>query len=343
MTDRAATDDQPPRTPWDQSRTALSCGFDPDSVSLRSARRRTGDAGLGRAVVVPVYLRRAARGATEPSLTGLLVRLAPQGVVTLPPGTLRIELGDPDRFWLAVHRASSQHLALVRRDGWVQVTVAVDDTRQQGAGGTSMHLVLRDSDWALLDAALALRHPASTPQDAPVERVLSRFIGRLDGLDGTSAEGLWGRLTLEVVSVRQPGRLADSRSLRWRASWGVGGFGAGSGGRAEGWAGSPTLLALKQQQVDIEGRTFRVRTLPDWEREQAAHDLGMPPLRLLAWPVAPLAALVALFDDSVPAPPPTGDVQAPQDSPTPVTTRGPQDSRWPPDHDQAHREHRHQD
>ena len=121
------------------------------------------------------------------------------------------------------------------------------------------------SDWALLQAALGgAGRCRPGPQDAPVERVAARFLGRLDGLDGTSSAGLWGRLALEVVTVRRPERYADTRSLRWHASWGQGGFGAGSDGTAAGVAGNEMLLDLTQQQVTVQRRPFRVRTLPDW-------------------------------------------------------------------------------
>ena len=74
--------------------------------------------------------------------------------------------------------------------------------------------------------------------------------------------------------MRHPERLADSVGLRWQASWGLGGFSAASGGRADGVAGNQMLLDLAQQRISVERRVFRVRTLPDWEREQAARDLG---------------------------------------------------------------------
>ena len=123
------------------------------------------------------------------------------------------------------------------------------------------------------------------PQDAPVERVAARFLGRLDGLDGTSSAGLWGRLALEVVTVRRPERLADTRSLRWHASWGQWRVPRGVGRDRYRRRGTEMLLDLTQQQVTVHRRPFRVRTLPDWEREQAAHDLRLSPRRLMAWPV----------------------------------------------------------
>ena len=62
------------------------------------------------------------------------------------------------------------------------------------------------------------------------------------------------------------------------------------------------LLDLTQKRVTVHRRPFRVRTLPDWEREQAAYDLRLSPRRLMAWPVSPLADVLAFFDDISPAP-----------------------------------------
>ena len=161
------------------------------------------------------------------------------------------------------------------------------------------------------------------PQDAPVERVAARFLGRLDGLDGTSSAGLWGRLALEVVTVRRPERLADTRSLRWHAWWGTG-HPAGSDGTAAGVAGPEMLLDLTQQQVTVQGRPFRVRTLPDWEREQAAHDLRLSPRLLMAWPVVSLSTVVAYFEDITPAP---AGRRPPGRGSSPASRGGPQDAR----------------
>ena len=147
-----------------------------------------------------------------------------------------------------------------------------------------------------------------------------------------------GRLALEVVTVRHPERLADARSLRWHASWGAGGLSAGSGGRAKGFARHDVLLDLTQHRFRVHRLVFGVRTLPDWEREQAAHDLGLSPRRLLAWPVSSLADVLEPFHDIAPAPlPPGGPQDAPssprggrgrQDAPSaPRSGRGPQDAR----------------
>ncbi len=239
-------------------------------------------------------------------------------------------VGARSGFWPAVHRASRDPDSVRRREGWTRVAVG----SEVGVADAVGSLVLRDSDWVLLSAALALRYcPAAEPQDAPVERVLARFLGRLDGLDGTTSGGLWGRLALELVSVRRPERLADTRSLRWHAAWGPGGFPAGSAGRASGHAGHEMLLDLAQQRVRADGRLFRVRTLPDWEREQAAHDLGMPPRRLMAWPVSPLAVLLGgvrrhhagapSCDDAPPEDARPAGGAPPQDRPG----SGPQDAR----------------
>lgn len=305
--------------PWVQRATALAAGFDPYSLTPAAARRRVGDAGHGRIVVLPVYLSRPTTG-QPPGVRGLLVRLAPGGGLTLDPGAFPPDLGDQNRFWLGVHRASTEPRALAHRDAWVRVTVETGVTPS-----SVVALVLRESDWDLLRTALALTHEgASVPQDAAAEHVLSRYLGRLDGEDGTPSAGLWGRLALQVVSARVPGRLADTRSLRWQTSWGAGGFPAGSGGRDEGCADSRMLLDLRHQRVVVRGRPFRVRTLPEWEREQAAHDLGVPPRRLLAWPVDPLATVLGHFDDIAPAPAPG---QAPRDALRPPgAPSGPQDA-----------------
>ena len=65
------------RPPWEGRETAISSGLDPASLTERAARRRTGDAGLGREVVVPVYvLRPPGSTVSEPPQIGVLVRLA---------------------------------------------------------------------------------------------------------------------------------------------------------------------------------------------------------------------------------------------------------------------------
>lgn len=313
---------RPVKNPWEQRETAISSGLDPDSVTGRSARRRIGDAGLGRAVVVPIYLRRRASAGLPPGVLGVLVRLGPGGDIAVNWGLLPGDLGTEPPFWLAVHRAVSDPDAVTIREGWTRVLLSAAPEAHPAVGS----LVLRDTDWALLRAALTLHYRGpSEPQDEPVERVTARFLGRLDGLDGTAAVDLWGRLALEVVMIKRPERLADSRSLRWHASWGRGGLSAGSGGRASGSAGHDVLLDLAQQRFRVHGRVFGVRTLPDWEREQAAHDLGLSPRRLLAWPVTPLPAVLGLFDDIAPAP---LRADGPQDAPCPPPGgRGPQDTR----------------
>jgi len=55
------------------------------------------------------------------------------------------------------------------------------------------------------------------------------------------------------------------------------------------------VMDLAQQRIGVDHRVFRVRSLPDWEREQAARDLGMPPLTVLAWPVVPLSEILPFF------------------------------------------------
>lgn len=322
MTAAAEPGPRPAKNPWEQRETAVSSGLDPDSVTGRSARRRVGDAGLGRPVVVPIYLRRRPSAGLQSRVLGVLVRLYPGGETAVNWALLPSDLGDESAFWLAIHRAVSNPDAVTTRGGWARVLLSTDPDEHLAVGS----VVLRDTDWGLLRAALTLRfRDPSVPQDAPVERVAARFLGRLDGLYGTAAADLWGRLALEVVTVRRPERLADSRSLRWHASWGLGGLSAGSGGRASGSAGHDLLLELTQQRFRVHGRVFRVRTLPDWEREQAAHDLGLSPRRLLAWPVSPLTAVLGLFDDIAPAPLRT---EGPQDSPySPRIGRGPQDAR----------------
>lgn len=319
------------KNPWEQRETAVSSGLDPDSVTGRSARRRVGDAGLGRPVVVPIYLRRRASAGLPSRVLGVLVRLSPGGAIAVNWGLLPTDLGDESVFWTAVQRAVKAADAVASREGWSRVLLSADAPDPHPPVGS---LVLRDTDWALLRAALNLRQREpygssnpSGPQDAPVERVAARFLGRLDGIEGTAAADLWGRLALEVVTVRWPERLADSRSLRWHASWGAGGLSAGSGGRATGFAGHDVILDLTQHRFRVDGRVFRVRTLPDWEREQAAHDLGLSPRRLLAWPVSPLATVLALFDDIAPAPLPAN---GPQDAPSSQQTGGRQDAPSPP-------------
>lgn len=308
------------RVPWEQRETAISSGLDPASLTERSARRRVGDAGLGRVVVVPVYLRRST--ATEPDVSqvGLLVRMRPGGGLSVDGRALPAEVGGASRFWTAVRRAAGDPEAIARRGGWTRVVVRLDNGASRAFGS----LVLRDTDWALMCAAFAAQdHSRSEPQDAPVERVTARFLGRLDGLDGTPSADLWGRLALEVVTVRRPERLADTRSLRWHASWGRGGFSAGSDGMATGSAGHEMLLDLTQQRVTVHRRPFRVRTLPDWEREQAAHDLCLSPRRVMGWPVSSLAEVLAYFDDISPAP----LAERPQDARRrPHTGGGPQDA-----------------
>jgi hypothetical protein len=310
------------RIPWEERATAISSGLDPASLTERAARRRAGDAGLGREVAVPVYLLRLPGSAVwEPPQAGVPVRLSAGGGTAVDRGMLPADFPNATLILDAVHEASGDPRAVRMREGWTRV--GLGSVRQSGL---PVALVLRDSDWALLRAALTLRaRSASEPQDAPVERVAARFLGRLDGLDGTSSAGLWGRLALEVVTVRRPERLADTRSLRWHASWGRGGFAAGSDGTATGSAGHEMLLDLTQQQITVYGRPFRVRTLPDWEREQTAHDLRLSSRLLMAWPVVSLSTVLAYFEDISPAALAT---ERPQDAPSgPHDRRGPQDAR----------------
>jgi hypothetical protein len=92
-------------------------------------------------------------------------------------------------------------------------------------------------------------------------------------------------------------------------------------------------MDLAEQRFRLRDRVFRVRTLPEWEREQAARDLGLPPRRLLAWPVSPLPVLLRCFEGITPAPLPA--VGHPQDArhtarrphPHPHDRSGPQDTR----------------
>jgi hypothetical protein len=308
--------------PWEQRETAVASGFDPASLTERAARRRTGDAGLGRVVIVPMYLGRRPSAGLPPALMGVLVRLSPGGELSVNWGLLPTDIGDRMRFWLAIHRAVDDPSAIASREGWTRVLLRADLGPDLAVGS----VVLRDTDWALLRAALTLRHgTGSEPQDAPVERVAARFLGRLDGVEGTAAADLWGRLALEVVTIQRPERLADTRSLRWYASWGAGGFPAGSGGRASGSAGHDALLDLTQQRFRVHRCVFRVRTLPEWEREQAARDLGLPPRQLMVWPVSPLSVVVGFFEDISPAPLPAEGLQ---DAPHhPRGGAGPQDAR----------------
>ena len=313
------------RVPWEQRETAISSGFDPASLTERSARRRVGDAGLGRVIVVPVYLRRSTPTEPDASHVGLLVRMHPGGGLSVDGRLLPADGGGESRFWTAVRRATGDPEAIARRGGWTRVVVRLEN----GASRTFGRLVLRDTDWTLMCAAFAAQDQSrSQPQDAPVERVAARFLGRLDGLDGTSSADLWGRLALEVVTVRRPERLADTRSLRWHACWGRGGFSAGSDGMATGSAGHEMLLDLTQKRVTVHRRPFRVRTLPDWEREQAAYDLRLSPRRLMAWPVSSLADVLAFFDDISPAPLAERPLaERPQDARRrPHTGGGPQDA-----------------
>ncbi len=285
--------------PWEQPETAIASGLNPYSVTERSARRRTGDAGLGRAVVVPVYVRGSRPGRPETHPAGLLVTLSPGGAPSVDRALFPPHLGSPSAFWPEVLRAAGEPKAVITRDGWTQVA----RRGRRPDGGEPWSLVLRAADWALVQSALATTYgDPIQPQDAAVERVVARFLGRLDGLDGTAASGLWGRLALEVVSLRHPGRLADTMSLRWYTSVWRAGLSSSSAERDSGSAGSEMLLDLRYERIRVHEGLFRVRTLPDWEREPAAHDLGLPARRVLAWRVAPLAAVLACFDDTAPAP-----------------------------------------
>ncbi|MEO3937090.1 hypothetical protein V3N99_10065 [Dermatophilaceae bacterium Soc4.6] len=281
---------------WERRETAVSCGFDPDSLTLRSARRRTAEAGSGREVVIPVYAHREGGDGSSPPLLGVPVRLAPGRAVAAltplyPPG-----LGPQRQLWLAARVAAGSPGAVGTKQGWTRVLVS-----RPGLGAW-VALVLRDADWLLLRAALEARPvDPQVPQDAPAEHVLARHLARLDGLDGSAGADYWGRLALEVVSVRVPGRLADSLSLRWTACWGRAGFGAGSAGRETGSGDRQTLSDLTQHRFVVRGRPFRLRALPDWEREESALDLALPAGLLVAWSTTPVPAIVQLFGDRAPA------------------------------------------
>jgi hypothetical protein len=319
-----------PTTLWERPETAISSGLSPFSLTEQSARRRTGDAGLGRAVVVPIYVRGSRPGRLQTHPNGLLVTLSPGGELSVDRDLFPPHLGSPSAFWPQVHRAAREPEGMVNRDGWAQVALA----GRWPDGGEPWGLVLRAGDWALVQAALAITHGDPTqPQDAAVERVVARFLGRLDGLDGTAASGLWGRLALEVAGLRHPGRLADTMSLRWYASVWQAGLSSSSAERDSGSAGAEMLLDLRYEQIRVLNGLFRVRTLPDWERQPAARDLGLPARQVLAWPVVPLPAVLACFTDIAPGPlggpggpGGPGDPQdapaGPQDEPA-----GPQDNR----------------
>ena len=274
------------RVPWEQRETAISSGFDPASLTERSARRRVGDAGLGRVIIVPVYLRRSTPTEPDASQVGLLVRMHPGGGLSVDGRLLPADGGGESRFWTAVRRSTGDPEAIARRGRL--------DSRRRPARERCGSNVRQPGPSRTLTGSHVCRVRRARPESVRSRRTRRwsawqhRFLGRLDGLDGTSSADLWGRLALEVVTVRRPERLADTRSLRWHACWGRGGFSAGSDGMATGSAGHEMLLDLTQKQVTVHRRPFRVRTLPDWEREQAAHDLRLSPRRLMAWPVSSL-------------------------------------------------------
>ncbi len=165
---------------------------------------------------MPVFASREAGGDLAPALVGLPVRLAPGRAVSGLPLLYPSTLGGQRQLWAAVRRAAGSPQTVESQQGWTRVRV-------EGVPGPGDHasLVMRDDDWLLLRAALDDRlHDPTAPQDAPVEQVLAHHLARLDGLDGTPGEGWWGRLALEVVSLRVPPRIADTVSLRWTACWG---------------------------------------------------------------------------------------------------------------------------
>ena len=126
MSASAESGSRPVKNPWEQRETAVSSGLDPDSVTGRSARRRVGDAGLGRAVVVPIYLRRRASAGLQPRVMGVLVRLSPGGGIAVNWSLLPTDLGHESAFWVAVHRAVSNRDAVTTREGWTRVLLTAD-------------------------------------------------------------------------------------------------------------------------------------------------------------------------------------------------------------------------
>ena len=322
-----------PSPSWERPETAVSAGLRPYSVTEPAARRRTGDAGRGRAVVIPIYVLGSRPGQLPTHQTGLLVTLSPAGEPSVDRDLFPPQLGRPSAFWPRLLRAADEPGAVVTQDGWTQV--ALDGRHADGE--VRWGLAVRAGDWALVRAALAMTYGDPTrPQDAAVaERVVARFLGRLDGLDGTATVGLWGRLALEVVSHHHASRLADTVSLRWYASTWEAGLSSSGAARDSGSGGSGMLLDLRYGRIRVLDGLFGVRTLPDWERESAAHDLGLPARRVLAWPVVPLAAVLARFQDIAPAPlddveTPQDDVETPQDAASrrgSSAVQGPQDAR----------------
>lgn len=309
-------------TLWERPETAIAAGLNAHSMTEPSARRRTGDAGLGRAIVVPMYVRGSRPGRLPTHASGLLVTLAPGGEVSVDRDLFPPQLGRPAEFWAQVFRAAGDPEAVVARDGWTQVDLG----GLWPDGGEPWGLVLLSRDWALVQTALAMAYGDTTqPQDAAVERVVARYLGRLDGVDGTRVSGMWGRLALEAAALRHPGRLADTMSLRWYASAWQAGLSSADAQRDGGSGGSEMLLDLRYAEIRVLGGLFRVRTLPDWEREAAARELGLPVRRVIAWPVVPLATVLACFDDIALAP--LGRPDGPRSGGPQDAAGGPQDAR----------------
>ena len=168
---------------------------------------------------MPVYFLRPPRSTvSEPPQIGVLVRLsAGRTAADLDRVMLPADFPSATRIWDAARHASGDPGAVRTREGWARVGLG-----SARASGSPPPWSCAGSDWALLQAALALRARTDPgPQDAPVERVAARFLGRLDGLDGTASGGSVGTAGPRGRAGAPPGTLADSVGLRWRASLGT--------------------------------------------------------------------------------------------------------------------------
>lgn len=164
-----------------------------------------------------------------------------------------------------------------------------------------VRLTLRPSDAQLLGECLRQRYaggPGSRAALSDIE-ILVRHLARIDG------EQAWRHLYLEVRKGHLGGRLVETVSMEWRAAWGATAYRIGQADRN-------LVSDLEQHRFAVDGLSFRVRELPEWDRAAALEALRLPASGSFRWVMTPLSRVRAVFDEVGPTREPDG----PQDAVT---------------------------
>lgn len=281
--------------------------FESFAVSARSATGRHDDAAAGRPVVLPIYWQDVPDlpgGDAAPvaplggwpdrggSPRGLTVVCAAGGGLQAGPGWPP-SLGPFEDFWRGVPADS-----LSRVDGaWTHAIAS-----RVWPPSSRVRLTLRPSDAQILAECLRQRYAAgSAPRATSSDvEVIARHLARIDGTRD------WGYLYLEARKGHSGGRLVETLSLAWRASWGTVGTAAYRIGQ-----GDRNLVSdLAEHRFEVDGTPFRVRELPEWDRVTALRALRLPGAGSFRWVLSPLSRVAAVFDDGGP----TRETDGPQDA-----------------------------